>query len=161
MDGSKEVVLLAGQHRVGHRHTWGHQLGDATLHQLLRQLRVLQLVAYRHTLACPNQLWQIGVERMMGKTSHRHCRILAGANRTAALGQRDAQYLGSHHCVVAVGLIEVTTAEQQQSIGMLRLQFHELTHHRGKLFGFHYFLRLYGWTVFVFVFSKIIKFPNS
>ena len=50
-----------------------------------------------------------------------------------ALGQCDAQYAGSDDCILAVGLVEVATAEQQHSIRVLRLEVEELLHHRSQL----------------------------
>ena len=40
VNGSEEVVLLIVQHVVAHRHSRRHQLRNAALHELFRQLRV-------------------------------------------------------------------------------------------------------------------------
>ena len=130
----QEVVFLMVQHRVTHCHTWCHQFGDATLHKFLRQLRVFQLVANRHTLSCTNQFGQIGVERMMWKTRHGNGCISTCAEGTAALGEGDAKNVGCNHCVVGVGFIKVATTKQKQSIWVLRLQVEKLFHHRRDFF---------------------------
>ena len=61
VDGTEEVVLLVVEHVVLHGHAGRDELGDATLHQLLGQLRVFQLVADGHPLAGAYELGQVGV----------------------------------------------------------------------------------------------------
>ena len=46
-------------------------------------------------------------------------------------GKGDAQYGRGLHSILSIGLIEITTAEQEQSIGMLCLQVIKLFHHGG------------------------------
>ena len=128
--GSQEVVLLIVQHVVGEGHARRHQLGDAPLDELLGQLRVLQLVADGHALAGADELGQIGVEGVMWKSGHL---VALHPCPVVAVGQRDAQYPGRRHGVLAVGLIEVAAAEEHQRVGVLRLQVEELFHHRGQL----------------------------
>ena len=66
---------------------------------------------------------------MMGETSH-----LGGRHMLFAIvpaGKGDAQYGRGLHSILSIGLIEITTAEQEQSIGMLCLQVIKLFHHGG------------------------------
>ena len=139
VDRSQKVVLLVVQHIVAQGHTRRHQFGDATLHQLLRQFGVFQLIADGHALAGPDQLGQIGVEGMMRKAGHL---VALHACAVVALGQRDAQNACSNHRIFAVSLIEVTTSEQKYCVGMLLLQIEELLHHGRQLpvFLCHFFL---------------------
>ena len=126
----QEVVLLIVEHVVAHRHAGSDEFGYATLHESLRKLRVLQLVAYRHTPASPDELGQVGVERMIGKA--RHLRSLTSVARASVAAPResDAEYLRRSYGILAVSLVEVTAAEQQQCVGMLRLEVEKLFHHR-------------------------------
>ena len=55
MHGCEEVVLLVVEHIVAHGHTGSYEFGDASLHEFLGELRVFKLVAYSHTLTCPNE----------------------------------------------------------------------------------------------------------
>ena len=129
LDGTEEVVLLVIEHGILHSHTWRHQFRDASLHQLLRQLRIFQLVADGYAASCTDELRQIGVQRMMRKTSHLVALVIA----VVAVGQRDAQYLRGNNSVVAIRLVEVATTEQQQRLRVFRLEVEELFHHRSEL----------------------------
>ena len=125
----QEVVLLVVQYIIRECHAGCHQFRDAALHQFLRQLRVFQLVADGHTLTGTNQFWQIGIQCMMREAGHlvalHPCPIIT-------VGQRDAQDLGCCDGILAVGLIEVATAEQHHCVRMFRLQVEKLLHHRGQ-----------------------------
>ena len=44
----EEIVLPALEQTVVYRHPRGYHLYHATLHQLLSELGILQLLAYRH-----------------------------------------------------------------------------------------------------------------
>jgi len=52
-----------------------------------------------------------------------------------------AQYVGSLDSIVGVGLIEVTTSKQEQSIGILCLEVEELLHH--GCYGFFWHVRVF------------------
>ena len=130
MDGTEEVVLLVVQHIVVHGHARRHQLCDAALHQLLRQLGVLQLVTDGHAPSGADELRQVSVQGMMWKAGHL---VTLHTGPVVAVGQRDAQYLGSYDGIVTVGLVEVATSKQQQCLRILRLEVKELLHHRGQL----------------------------
>ena len=140
----QEVVLLVVEHIVAHGHARRHQFGDAPLHHLvhLRKallaldllpllLRVFKLVADGHTLPRSDELGQVGVEGMVGKSRHlgHGCRPSVVAAR-----ERDAQHACRLHGILAVGLVEVAAAKQQQRLRVLRLHVEELAHHRSKSF---------------------------
>ena len=133
MHRCQEIVLLHTQHIVRQRHTRSHQFCDASLHQLLCQLRVFQLVTNRHTFTRPNEFRQIRIQRMIREPRHRRttCRR---TSHTAAFCQRDTQDVSRHTCILIVCFIEVATTKQQQSIGMLRLKIIKLPHHWRQLF---------------------------
>ena len=86
MDSCKEVVLLVVKNVVAKSNTRGYKLCDATLNKLFSEFWILQLIADSHTLSCPNQLGQIGVQRMMGKASHL---VAFYACTIVTMGQRD------------------------------------------------------------------------
>ena len=125
----QKVVLLIVEHGVVHRHARRNQLRNATLHECLRELRVLQLVAYSHTLTGTYQLRQIGVERMIREASHL-ARCRARVLTVGASCQRDAENLCCLHSVVGVCLVEVATTEEQQCVWMFFFERIELSHHR-------------------------------
>ena len=129
MDGTEEVVLLVVEHIVLHGDTWRHQFGDATLDELLRQLRVFQLVADGHPFAGTDELRQIGVQRMVRETGHLVALVIA----VIPMGQRDAQYLRSDDGIIAVGLVEVAATKQQQRLRVFCLEVEELFHHGRQL----------------------------
>ena len=56
---------------------------------------------------------------MVRESGHR---CVAGVAAIVALGERDAKDLRGHDGIVAIGLVEVTTAEEQQGIGMFGLE---------------------------------------
>ena len=126
VDGCKEIVLLAVEHRAADHHTGRHQFGDAALDEFLGQLGVLQLVADGDTLAGTDEFGQIGVQGMVGKTRH----LGSSGSTVAAPREGDAQNLAGSDCILQVGLIKVTHTEQQYRIGMLGLHLDKLLHHR-------------------------------
>ena len=130
VDGTEEVVLFVVQHVVAQRHTRRHQFGDASLDEFLRQFGVFQLVADSHALACSDELWQIGIQGMVGKSRH----FVAFVVAIIAVRQRDTQYLRGYDGIVAVGFVEVATTKQQQGLWVLRLEVEELLHHGCQLF---------------------------
>ena len=132
MHGRQEVVFLVVEHVVAHGNARCHQLGDASFHEFLRQLRVFQLVADGHASARPDELRQIGVEGVIGKS--RHLVLSLRACSVVSVGERDAQDARGIYGIVAVGLVEIATAEQQQRVGMFLLQREKLLHHGRQAF---------------------------
>ena len=86
------------------------------------------MVAYSHTFARPDKLRQIGVERMMGKTSHL-CGIAIAF--VVAFGEGYSQHARCLYGIFAVCFVEVAATEKQQGIGMFGLERVKLLHHGG------------------------------
>ena len=126
----QEVIFLVVQHVVAHRHAWRDEFRDAALDEFLCQLRVFQLVADGHTPPCADEFRQVGVEGVMGES--RHLVLTLRPSPVVAMRQRDAQDAAGIDGIVAVGLVEVATAEEQQRVGMFLLQREELLHHGGE-----------------------------
>ena len=80
---------------------------------------------YTYTLASTNQLRQIGIQCVMGESGHLVALVIA----VITVGQRDAQNLRCRDSIVAVCLVEVTAAKQQQGLRVLRLEVEKLLHH--------------------------------
>ena len=76
---------------------------------------------------------------MVRESGHRR---VAGIAAIVALGERDAEDLRGYDGIVAIGLVEVTTAEEQQGVGMFGLEREKLLHHRRerRIFCRHIFL---------------------
>ena len=127
VDGGEEVVLLVVQYVVRHCHSRRDEFCYAPLHEFLRELRVLQLVAYRYPPASPDELRQVCVECVMRESRHL-CRRFRP--RIVSLCQSYAENAAGVYGVVAVCLIEVAAAEEQQRVGVFSLQGEELLHHR-------------------------------
>ena len=129
MYGTEEVVLFVVEHCVCHCHAGCNEFGDASLDECLRRLRVFQLVANGNSLACPDEFGQIGVEGVMGETCH--CDALGRwVSAVVAPRQGNAKYFGGDDGILGIGFVEVATTEQQQCLGMFRLEVVELLHHR-------------------------------
>ena len=128
MHRSQEIVFLVRKHIVVDSHPRSNQFRDATLHQLLGELRVFQLVANGHTLSGTHQFRQIGVERMKREACHFHMLGLS----VGTLGKGNPQYLGSYNRIFRIGFVKVSTPEKHHCIRMFRLQLKILFHHRGK-----------------------------
>jgi len=126
MDGGKEVVLAGRQGVVVEVDARGDELGDAALHEFFGEFRVLELLAYGHSLAGAHQSRQIGVERVVGESGQLDVgRLAVGAAR-----QGDAEDLAGGYGVVRECLVEVTDAEQQYRVGMFLLHLIVLGHQR-------------------------------
>ena len=118
----QKVVLLVVKDVVAHGNTGCDKLRDAAAHHLVlgRQpllstqfgallLWVLELVANGNTLSGTDELGQIGVESVVGETGHlSSCRC-----SVVPTGQRNAENARRLHGIIAVGLIEIATAEEQ------------------------------------------------
>ena len=140
MYGSEEVVFFVVEHIIAHGDARRDEFGDASLHHFVHfgesfftldggtfLFWIFELIAYRHAFSGANELRQIGVESMVRETGHRR---VAGVASIVAFGEGDAENLRGHDGIVAIGLVEVTTAEEQQGIGMFGLEREELLHHR-------------------------------
>ena len=86
------------------------------------------MVAYSHAFARPDELRQIGIQRMMGKTGHL-CGICIAF--VVAFGEGNSQHARRLYGIFAVCFVEVAATEKQQGIGMFGLERVELLHHGG------------------------------
>ena len=132
--GTEEVVLLVVQHGVLHGNARSHQFGDASLDEFLRQLRVFQLVADGDASSCAYEFRQVGIQCVMRESRHL---VAFDTCTVVAVRQRDAENLCCHDGIVAVSLIEVATAEQQQRLRVFGLEVEELLHHGCEVFLWH------------------------
>ena len=116
-DRGDVVVLLVGQDVVSHDNAGRYEFDHTALDKFLDELRVLQLFADRHTFTGPHQFRQIGVDGMVGKSSQLDI-------RGGAVGpprERDAQNAARLDRIFAEGLVEVAHTEEQDGVGMHRL----------------------------------------
>ena len=128
MNGGKEVIFFIRKNVIADSYPRSHQLGNPSLYQLFRGLRVFQLVADGNTTSCPYQFGQIGVKRVMWKTRHFYGLPLP----IGTFGQRNAQNLGSRYSIFRIGFVEVTAPEQHDCVRVFCLQVEVLFHHGGQ-----------------------------
>ena len=127
IDGGQIDVLLVREDVLLENHAGGHQLDDTALDQPLDQFGVLQLFADGDALARTHQLGQVGVDGVVGEAGQLDIRRRAvGPPR-----EGDAQNAAGTDCILAEGFVEVTHAEQQDCIGVHRLDGVVLLHQRG------------------------------
>ena len=130
MHCTEKVILFVIKHIILHGHTRGDEFCNTSLHQFLGEFRVFQLVTDSHSLTCPNQFGQIGIQSVMGKSCHlvafHTCPIVSAS-------QRDTENLRSRYSIFTIGLIEITTTKQQQGLWVFRLEVEELLHHGSEL----------------------------
>ena len=111
MQAAEPVVLFLPETGVVVTGTGCHQLRHTALHESFGKFGVLELVAYSHAHAGANELGQVGVQCVKRKS--RHSRAVHRTAAVVTLGEGYIQDLGCTHCVLGVGLIEVTATKQQ------------------------------------------------
>ena len=123
--GQQEVVRPLVQHVVLDDRTRGHNADHVSLHKPLGQGGILQLLADGHLVALGDELFHIGVDRVVGYAAH------GGALLQAAVppGQGQLQLPGGLLRIVEEHFIKIAQAEKQQAILILRLQVQVLLHH--------------------------------
>lgn len=126
VDRAEVGVLLVGEDVVTQDDARGHQLDDAALDEPLDELRVLELLADGHALTRTHQLGQVGVDGMIGESRQ----LDEGGGAVGAARERDAQDAAGLDRVVAERLVEVAHAEEQDGVGMHRLDGVILLHER-------------------------------
>ena len=93
------------------------------LHNLLFgclcQLRIFQLLTYRHPLSGSYELGQIGVEGVMREPG----KLDTACRPVKAARKGYAEYLGRFYCVLSEYLIEISDTEQQYGVGMSLFHF--------------------------------------
>lgn len=126
MHSREEVVLAVIEYIVIDRNARRDKFGDASFHQLLCELGVLELLTNGHTLPGSHKLREIGVEGMMRKSGqfNRLCRTVGTPCKC------DAENFRSRYGVVAKCFIKISHTKQQHSIGMLLFHLEILFHER-------------------------------
>ena len=103
---------------------------------MLFLLRIFKLLTYCHTLPGSYQFGQIGVERMMRKSSQ----LYGSGFAVHPPCQCDTQYLRRLHRILTHALVEIAHTEKKNSIGVTLLHIGVLPHYRSL----RYFLGLGG-----------------
>ena len=103
----------------------GHHAHHLAAHHALGGPRVLHLLAERHAKPLLHEAGDVAGDRMVRHAAHGDGRavLLLGAR-----GERDVQGPGRHHRVVEEQLVEVSHAEEEQGLGVLRLHAVVLLH---------------------------------
>ena len=104
-----------------------YQICDATLHKCLR-LGIFYLITDGNSLASSNKLGQVRVEGVIWEASH-------GDLITGALCKRDAENLSANFSIFHIRFVEIATAEEEYSFGVLSLQLLKLLQYRSGLRG--------------------------
>ena len=147
MHRPEEIVLAIVEHIAVDGHARSHQFGNSALHELLRQLGVLQLLADGHTLSGTHQLRKVGVQGVVRESRHLDC--LCGT--VGAFGKGYAENLRGNDCIRGICLIKVAHTVEQNGVGMLLLHLEILLHQRGLYYLFRHFASS------VIIVTKILK----
>ncbi len=109
------------------RKTGGHHFRDTSFHNLLGEFGIFQLIAYGYLVTRPDQLREIGIQRMVGKTGqfHRGCGPVCPARKN------NTQSLGRLYGIFPEGFIKIPYPEKQQGIGIFCLYGKILVHQWG------------------------------
>ena len=127
VDRGDVVVLLVGQDVVAQHDARRDQFDHPALDQPLDQLRVLELFADGHTFAGPHQFREVGIDGVVGKPGQ----LDVGRRAVGPACERDAQDAAGLDRIVAERLVEVPHAEEQDGVGMHRLDRVVLLHQGG------------------------------
>ncbi len=133
MHGSHEIVLAVVEYVVVYRHAGGDKLSDAALHELLGELRILELLADSHALSGAHEFGEVGVERMVGESG----KLNVGCVAVGTLGESDSKYFRCRDGIFGECLVEVANTEKQHGVGMFLFHLGILLHERCL----NYFLR--------------------
>ena len=129
MEGGQVIVRSGLKHLVVKRGPRGHQLGDAPLDNALGEPRILQLVADRHPVACPNEFGQVIVQGMVRKARE----FDFGGAAVSPFRQDNFQCRCRPDGILSEGLVKVAHPKQQDGIRILLLDPAVLLHQRGIL----------------------------
>ena len=121
-EAAQVVVLLDFQHVLAEGDARRDDFRHPALDELLRELRVLQLVADGHLEAGADQFRQVVLDGVVREAGHGDGPLVA----VGFLRLHEAQHPGRRHGVVRVGFVEVPHAVQQQRFGVLCLDLEEL-----------------------------------
>ena len=137
-DGGEGLVLACRQQGVFGQRARCHDAHDIPVHDRLRAALLrfgggFGLLAHRDPAPGLDQARQIALGGMVGHPSHRDRPALIFAPR----GQRDVEHSGGLHGIFEKQLVEIPHPEEQQGIGMPRLDRQVLRHERaGRRRGF-------------------------
>ena len=146
VDRSEEGVFLVGQDIVAQHDARGDQFDDAALDQPPHLLGVFQLLADGYALARPHQLGQVGVDGMVGEPRQ----FDVGCRTVGPPRERNAEYAAGLDRVLAECLVKVPYPEEQDGIGMHRLDRIILLHQRClDIFFVYFFLCVHNKKLYV------------
>ena len=146
VDRSEEGVFLVGQDIVTQHDARGDQLDHAALDQPPDELRVFELFANGYALARPYQLGQVGVDGMVGKPGQ----FDVGCRSVGPPRERNAEDAAGLDRVLAECLVKVPYPEEQDGIGMHRLDRIILLHQRClDVFFVYFFLCVHNKKLYV------------
>ena len=120
LNGSFHVKLLLCSRR-------SDELSDLLATATLRS-GIFNLIADGNSLASSNKLGQVRVEGVIWEASH-------GDLITGALCKRDAENLSANFSIFHIRFVEIATAEEEYSFGVLSLQLLKLLQYRSGLLG--------------------------
>ena len=106
-------------------HSRRHKFCDAALHDILCELRVLQLVAYSYLVACPHESRKICLEGMMRESRHRD----GPRSSAGTLCEDDTEHLAGSQGIVTICFIKITAPEKKHCFRIFRLEGKILLHH--------------------------------
>jgi len=146
VDRSEESVFLVGQDIVAQHDARGDQFDDAALDQPPHLLGVFQLLADGYALARPHQLGQVGVDGMVGEPRQ----FDVGCRTVGPPRERNAEYAAGLDRVLAEGFVKIPYPEEQDGIGMHRLDRIILLHQRClDIFFVYFFLCVHNKKLYV------------
>lgn len=137
VDGSEVLRPFRTQQLIVKRHTGRDHLDHVALDDLAGKFGIFELFADRHTHPGLDELREVIVEGVIGKAGQRHL----GGGATRPLRQRDAEDLADGPGIVFEGLVEIAHAEEQDRVGMPRLDLVILPHERRLPFVFRFGVR--------------------
>jgi len=124
----------------------GDQFDDAALDQPPHLLGVFQLLADGYALARPHQLGQVGVDGMVGEPRQ----FDVGCRTVGPPRERNAEYAAGLDRVLAEGFVKIPYPEEQDCIGMHRLDRIILLHQRClDIFFVYFFLCVHNKKLYV------------
>jgi len=127
------VVLVRPQQRALRHRARGDDARDLAPHDLLREPRVLHLIADGNAVALLDQPRNVALRRVRRHPTHRH-RL---AFLLVARGERDLQLARSSHRVREKEFVKIAQPEKQQRVRRLLLRRMVLPHQRRRRFSSH------------------------
>jgi hypothetical protein len=129
-----EIVVAPDiQQVVAERRARRDRLDHGALHDPLREPRILDLLADRHAVSLLHEATQVLRGRLHRHAGQRHLRRAAVVPR----GQREVQRARRHLGVLVEHLVEVAHPEEQDRVGMPRLDLPVLRHQRRRAAAAH------------------------